>query len=235
MLDFAPNPLGLIADDQAARYADLGGWIRGCYGKPVAEVTPSTGLANGPNATLAFTAEGGASVDRIWVKEDQRTGQRIRAWVVEALAASNVSSSSSGSGGSEAGWTAVASGTSVGNKAIRLFEGAAPLKLAALRLRVTAAFADDLAAVRLASFAAFRCNRPSDSGCSITQDETVTFNPVETLRQLPGVNASACCAACAGLPACAVFVLSPAQLCSLLSADGVNSEAKGWITGSPNA
>ena len=31
MMDFAPNPEGLIAPDQVERYKEFGDWQRGCY------------------------------------------------------------------------------------------------------------------------------------------------------------------------------------------------------------
>ena len=235
MLDFAPDPLGLIADDQVARYAEFGAWIKQCYGpgRAVGEVKE----VKGPNATISFANanenKNGALVDRIWVREDQSTGQRIRKWAVEAQLASSPESPANGVSAAAAAWQIVASGTSVGNKAIRLFTNGT-LRVAALRLRVAAAYGGKLEAVGIVSFAAFKCNRPSDTGCSITKDEKVSFSSTETLKQIKGATSSTCCALCSAIPQCAAFVLDPSKLCSAISAEGVSSPAPGWITGSPN-
>lgn len=214
MLDFAPNQQGLIADDQVARYAEFGTWIKSCYGSPLGATT----ITPGPNVSIAFA--GPTAVDRVQIREDQTTGQRIRAYTVEAQSA--------GSGA----WTTVASGTSVGNKWIQLFSNT--MTVTALRLRVTAAADSMLSRVQLVSFEAFLCNRPSDHGCTVHADQRVSYTAKETIATIANSNAAACCAACSSKGTCAVFLVSPTKDCVLLNADGVSESAPGWTTGSPN-
>ena len=64
-----------------------------------------------------------AQVDRVVIQEDQSQGQRIRSFTVEAQA------------GTGAEWQAVATGTSVGNKRIALFQK--PVTATTIRMTVT--------------------------------------------------------------------------------------------------
>lgn len=84
-------------------------------------------------------------MDRIFLREDQSTGQRIRAFTVDAQL-------SQGDGR----WFEVAGGTSVGNKAIKLFAQVGGIRLSSLRVRVTAAAERNLTKVRIRQFAAFK-------------------------------------------------------------------------------
>ena len=116
MMDFAPTPAGLIAPAQAAAYAEFGQWLRGCYGTAIA--TAQGTVAQG--GTLLLKLAHSTAVDRVVVQEDQRGGQRIRAYTVEVQGAG--------------GWEKGSAGTSVGNKKIDLL--AAAVNATALRLTV---------------------------------------------------------------------------------------------------
>eukprot|EP00040_Diaphanoeca_grandis_P019203 m.101217 g.101217 ORF g.101217 m.101217 type:complete len:689 (-) comp27315_c0_seq1:283-2349(-) len=216
MLDFAPNPLGLIADDQVARYKEFGDWIKQCYANPLGQAT----ITPGSQATIQFAES--TVVDRVSITEDQSTGQRIRAFVVE------------GQSSSSSPWMTILNGTSVGNKAIKIFDNSSGVAVTALRINVTAAANGLFSAVTMKSFEAFKCNRPSDSGCSERKDIKVTFSPAEVISTTPGSNLTECCTGCSKSAQCAVFLMSPTAVCTLLKADGVSAPAPGWTTGSIN-
>lgn len=148
-LGFATLRSGLIPDDQVIRAKELGDWIRGCYGDPIASTTrrsPSSDpltleLSGGPptNTTVYF--------DRIMIQEDLSLGQRIRSYKVEyRLWSSN-------------NWVSFSSGTSVGNKRIDVAAAQVPIQLgggAALRLVITG----DVAPAVISNFAVFApCTR----------------------------------------------------------------------------
>ena len=119
-MDLTPDTTGLIPARYAARYAQLGDFIRACYSNPIPPARQSH-----PNATtwlLSFATP--TAIDRVQLMEDQTRGQVIRAYQVDAMT----------DGG---GWTRVASGTSVGHKKIDLFTSA--VTVTAVRLSVTKA------------------------------------------------------------------------------------------------
>ena len=69
MMDFAPNPDGLIAPDQVQRYKEFGDYIRSCYGgEPVAEVSNFT-LHPAPSASVSISVRPSDSVDRVVIQE----------------------------------------------------------------------------------------------------------------------------------------------------------------------
>lgn len=134
-LDFAIDRTGRVDPVHAARYKEFGDWIRSCYGTSVASVS-----GTGTSLTLTLTASQQVqAVDRVWVREDQAQGQRIRAYVIEVLPVGSTT------------WQPFSNGTSVGNKKIDLSGNQAQLKLQALRLNVTAAIAPPV----IADFAVF--------------------------------------------------------------------------------
>lgn len=80
-LDLAPDRSGLVPARHAARYKELGDFIRSCYGSPIA----GGGISNTTTATgVSFTFARPTSVDRIAVMEDQTAGQVIRSYEVYA-------------------------------------------------------------------------------------------------------------------------------------------------------
>ncbi|CAE8678377.1 unnamed protein product [Polarella glacialis] len=100
-LDFAINRAGLVDESHAARYKELGGWIRTCYGKPVAE-----SAVNGTYAELILPP-GAPAVDRVMLQEDLAQGQRVRNYTAELQVPG-------------AGWKVFSQGQSIGNKRIDL-------------------------------------------------------------------------------------------------------------------
>ena len=120
-MDFAINRDGVVDPTHAARYAELGEWIRKCYGKSVA------GVSNVTESVVTVTLAAPAAVDRVMVREDLRYGQAIREFAVEVQLSGSTA------------WEAFGSGAlhSVGNKRI-LLSTKGPLKISAARLTVTA-------------------------------------------------------------------------------------------------
>lgn len=95
-------PNGTVAGTaQAAALASLGTWIAGCYGAPIAQTSGSgTAFSVMPSAAV--------SVDRVVMREDQTTGQRVRAWALKAYLA-------------DGSTLQVAQGESIGNRRIVAF------------------------------------------------------------------------------------------------------------------
>ena len=65
-LDFAIDRNGQVDPAHATRYKEFGDWIRSCYGKPVASTS-----GNATQTLLLKMPTGSASIDRVWVREDQ--------------------------------------------------------------------------------------------------------------------------------------------------------------------
>lgn len=120
LLDIAPPPNSTVVAAHAAGYAALGGWIRGCYGAPVASAVLPAG------ATVLDLVLSGGAADRVRMVEDQRLGQIVRSYTVTVETA-----------GRPGHVTVVASGTSIGAGKIDLF--GARITAARLRLTVDAA------------------------------------------------------------------------------------------------
>jgi len=99
-LDFAIDREGLVDPAHAKRYAELGVWIRACYGQPVVEAS-----ANGTYAELLLP-NGAPPIDRVVLQEDLQRGQRVRAYEVDVE--------------EQGQWKPFASGSSIGNKRIDL-------------------------------------------------------------------------------------------------------------------
>jgi len=86
---------------QAAALASLGAWITGCYGAPIAQTSGSgTAFSVMPSAAV--------SIDRVVMREDQTTGQRVRAWALKAYLA-------------DGSTLQLAQGESIGNRRIVTF------------------------------------------------------------------------------------------------------------------
>ncbi len=120
-IDFAISRTGEVDPLHAAAYAAFGGWIRSCYGTPVA----AGALPAGATTFVLALGAGGASIDRVRMKEDQSNGQLIYSYTVEAQV-----------GGA---WQAFSSGVSIG--ATRIDIAAAAVAATALRFSVTAGWA----------------------------------------------------------------------------------------------
>ena len=132
-LDFAVDRTGNIDPRHAARYAEFGAWIRGCYGTPVA----AAGWALGSSVVLEVPG-GGVEIDRVAVMEDISRGQRITEYTVEVQ------------GRKGGDWLPFSVGTAVGHKRIDVVAPGG----AAVAVRVTISDGVELPAnISLAVFA----------------------------------------------------------------------------------
>lgn len=115
-LDLAPDRSGLIPARHAARYKELGDFIRSCYGHPITQQVFNTTIDNG----VALTFDYPTSIDRIVLMEDQANGQVIRAYAIYA----KIVDAEEENGTLDVPWSLVSSGSSVGHKRIDLLQEA---------------------------------------------------------------------------------------------------------------
>ena len=74
--------VGLVEDTHAAVYKQLGDWVRGCYGKPLATAS-GTGVVDANGSTVFSVVVRARSVfDRFQMIEDTWHGQRVHAWTI---------------------------------------------------------------------------------------------------------------------------------------------------------
>jgi len=107
-LDFAIDRDGLVEDTHAAVYKQLGDWVRGCYGKPLATAS-GTGVVDANGSTVfSVVVRAGSVFDRFQMIEDTWHGQRVHAWTISAEA--------EGGGGA----AVLATGQAIGIKRITL-------------------------------------------------------------------------------------------------------------------
>lgn len=116
-LDLAPDRSGLIPARHAARYKELGDFIRSCYGDPLpSDQVSNTSTSTGVSLTFAYPTP----IDRIVLMEDQTDGQVIRSYEVYA----KIVDAEEMNGTLDVPWTLVSNGSSVGHKRIDLFQEA---------------------------------------------------------------------------------------------------------------
>jgi hypothetical protein len=124
MLDLTPDRSGVIPPEYARRYKELGDFIRSCYNN---SVVPSFRNSSVDSLVHMQVFDSAVSVDRSVIQEDQTRGQVIRAYAVDALVAISKDKNE---------WIEVATGTSIGNKKIDLWEKG-PQLVRAVRLNIT--------------------------------------------------------------------------------------------------
>ena len=107
----------MIFSAHAARYKQLGDFIKSCYGQPV-NAKGTQHASDDGTYTLKF--DYGTPIDRIMLMEDQKNGQVIRSYQVWAKVIDNGISD----GTLDVPWTLVSNGTSIGHKRIDLFDEA---------------------------------------------------------------------------------------------------------------
>ncbi len=117
LLNVPPNRDGLIDDADTRSLKAYGEYIRGTFGKPVAEASPKQMV----KPEILVDLPNGFAFNVIRIEEDIRLGQRIEAVTVEAM--------------DSGAWKPVASATSVGPR--RIIRLDAPVSSSKIRLRVT--------------------------------------------------------------------------------------------------
>ncbi|WP_197530929.1 alpha-L-fucosidase [Bythopirellula polymerisocia] len=114
LINANPDTRGLVPEADMKRYSDLGKEIRTRFNTPVARIA-----GRGDCHILMFPKP--QCVEHVWVMEDIRYGERIRAYNIEALTPNS-------------GWQQIVFGTSVGHKRIHRFK---PVQAKKLRMNVT--------------------------------------------------------------------------------------------------
>jgi hypothetical protein len=146
------------------------------------------------------------------LREDQSVGQRILGF--EVL----------GDGGEP-----LLNGQSIGNKFIGLFTSAYTGKMVTVNVTLVNS------AATLLEASVFNCSRtPQPTGCSVMQDFAYKVVPSITIASASNSNAKACCQLCTAHIECAVFVLSPTNQCTVMSANQGGAPTPGWISGEKN-
>ncbi|KAJ6023727.1 Glycoside hydrolase family 29 [Penicillium herquei] len=116
-LDLTPDRSGLIPANYAARYKQLGDFIRSCYDTSISEHAETSSTENGEySIKLGYPT----AIDRIVLMEDQTDGQVIRSYQVFA----KIVDSQDANGTLAVPFTLVSNGTSIGHKKIDIFEKA---------------------------------------------------------------------------------------------------------------
>jgi alpha-L-fucosidase len=111
LINASPDTRGLIPEPDFSRYPALGAAIQARYSQPVAQTA-------GEGDTIKLEWPNLQTIDRIVLREDIRSGHRVRGYVVEAQ-----------SGGR---WQEICRGTAIGQKKIDCF---APINTSRLRWR----------------------------------------------------------------------------------------------------
>ena len=133
-LDLPPDRSGLIFATQAARYKQLGDFIKSCYGAPAnANHTEVTENYDGPG-TYQLTFAYPTVIDRVALMENQTNGQVIRSYEVWGKVVDDGVTDGMGDGA----WTKVANGTSIGHKKIDIFDEAVTVT----EVRINTTFVD---------------------------------------------------------------------------------------------
>ena len=105
-LAFSIDRRGKVDDEHAKLYKAFGDWIHDCYGHPVVS---KGGKGEGEGEGEGYEIEidvGNTEVDRVMIREDVQYGQRIKSFSV-----------------TDQDSNTIASGDSIGNKRIEIFEG----------------------------------------------------------------------------------------------------------------
>jgi len=89
-LDFAIARTGKLDPSHSLLYAALGGWIKTCYGSPLANTSYVPPPVQGPGRgylsySVTIEVPAGQQADRLMFKEDQSHGQRILSFEVPKL------------------------------------------------------------------------------------------------------------------------------------------------------
>eukprot|EP00049_Salpingoeca_infusionum_P017725 m.354135 g.354135 ORF g.354135 m.354135 type:complete len:581 (-) comp16928_c0_seq1:238-1980(-) len=138
-LDFAIDRTGNVDPTHASRYAELGTWIKNCYGTPLANAST---LAQ---TTVQLKFSSPTSVDRFMLQEMFEQGERVRSWSIAVQTSAG------------ADYQPFANGTVIGYKQIVL---GTTTDIVSAQLNILSSASQPL----IRSFAAFApCSTPSTS------------------------------------------------------------------------
>jgi hypothetical protein len=189
---------------------------------PVATVANISVTANGTVVSLAIPA--GKQADRIVVRENQAAGEMILGFEVDTQSGESDGTAAAAAAGT---WQreVAASGQSIGNRFIGFFAGNVT---SAVRLNVTRVNGP----TSLLEVSAYSCSRtPAPSGCSYLKDFAYKLVGSITISTTADATAAHCCGLCRATTKCAVFVLSPKGVCTLMSANQGGAASASWISG----
>jgi alpha-L-fucosidase len=117
LMNLTPDTDGLIPAAEVERMREFGETVRALYGTPLAVTDSTQGWSE--DTTLYLKLDHPQWVDRVVLEEDLRSGQRVRAYVIEVKR--------------DGHWSKVSEDTSIGRKRIAIFQ---PVEVAELRLRI---------------------------------------------------------------------------------------------------
>ena len=83
-LAFSIDRDGLVQETHAKVYKQLGDWVRGCYGKPLAAIGGAGVAGEGSSTVFSVEVPTGSVFDRFQMIEDTRHGQRVHNWTISA-------------------------------------------------------------------------------------------------------------------------------------------------------
>eukprot|EP01064_Diplonema_japonicum_P023838 TRINITY_DN3427_c0_g1_i1.p1 TRINITY_DN3427_c0_g1~~TRINITY_DN3427_c0_g1_i1.p1 ORF type:complete len:560 (+),score=179.98 TRINITY_DN3427_c0_g1_i1:64-1680(+) len=207
LLDWTPDQTGTLLPAHVQRYQEFGSWLRACYDDAVVQVANKTGM-------FSVTVPQGAAFDRIVIKEDQTKGQLVRGYTVAINGKVEVTE------------------TAIGHKRIVLL-GKYVQGPATVTFNVTLSAANEPTPV-ISSFGLHNCSQtPTPQGCAFTSNFAYNAPANIVISSTKGSTSSACCSSCRALSNCAVFTLSAAKTCVLLSANQGGDATQGALSGSP--
>ncbi len=128
LLNLSPDTTGAIPQADATRAADFGKALEADWGMPVSET-------QGEGVEFVIQPSAPLPIDRVIIQERIEEGERVRAYVVEALV--------------DGEWRSVATGSAVGHKRIERFS---TVQAASMRVRIT----DSRGTPLISRFAIFR-------------------------------------------------------------------------------
>ena len=128
LLNLSPDTTGAIPQADATRAAEFGKALEADWGIPVSET-------QGEGVEFVIQPSAPLPIDRVIIQERIEEGERVRAYVVEALV--------------DGEWRSVATGSAVGHKRIERFT---PVQTSSMRVRIT----DSRGTPLISRFAIFR-------------------------------------------------------------------------------
>jgi len=211
LLDWTPTQTGRMRADHLQRYTEFGDYLKQCYRTSPTHVSNVT-----VNTSSTIDIPITSPMDRISIRENQATGQRVMGYEVWAMV-----------GGT---WQQQLSGQSIGNRLIGLFP--APLTSATM-IRVN--FTNIVGTTSLSDISLFNCTRvPHSASCDLEQNFAYNTPPGIVIGSSNTSGTSECCSLCLANLDCAQFVRSPTNQCVLLSANQGGAADKNFVSGTPN-
>merc|ERR1711879_200842 len=136
-MGFTPDRRGLLPSNDVEKAAEVGRFLNKCYGQALASMSAQQ-LSNAEDF-IDLRVDGGAAVDRIWLREDISSGQRAQEFTVLAQMST---------GGQ---FSVVVNGTSIARKRVVVLSN--EIKPVVLRFKVDASLEWPVPIHEVAAFA----------------------------------------------------------------------------------